>query len=117
MWWLLSYLAYAGLATVAIGAAGYAAITQLALLQRLLVVALERWLRQISANEDGSFNEYRVWHTETGVVSPAGAVGPGWALACSTCPQLLHSSALGACKFPDRTRSLGGDPCPSLFFF
>jgi hypothetical protein len=66
MWWLLTYAAYVIGASVVIAAGGYAAVTQLAVLQRLLAVALERWLRQITANLDGTSNGFRVWHTDQG---------------------------------------------------
>lgn len=66
MWWIFTYAAYATLAAVAIGAAGYAAVTQLALLQRLVVVTLEKWLRQVAANIDGTSNAFEVWHTDHG---------------------------------------------------
>lgn len=86
MWWLLGYLAYAAAASVAIGAAGYAAVTQLAVLQRLLAAALDRWLKRIAANEDGSAVEYRVWHTRDG---ERGGAGPSCAHMCVAASGLI----------------------------
>ena len=63
MWWLLPYVGYAAAASLAAGAVGYAAVTRLALVQRLLARALDRALRQMTAGSDA---EYSVQHTETG---------------------------------------------------
>lgn len=70
MWWLLTYAAYGLLASAAVGATTYVAVTRFAVLQRLLATALERWMRQIAANEDGTSTRFSVWHTSEGARVP-----------------------------------------------
>ena len=78
MWWLLTWAAYLSAAGLAVGAAGYYAVVHLAVLQRLLAGAAERWLRQITASEDGApAVGFSVWHTDNGApAAPASTCYP-----------------------------------------
>jgi len=69
MLWILPYFGYAFAASALASAAGYAAVTRFSVVQRVLAVALDRALKRISKNIDGSFEKYTVEHTETGTVA------------------------------------------------
>ena len=72
MWWLLPYVGYAAAASLAAGAAGYAAVTRFALVQRLLARAVDRTLRNLTAGSDVA---YSVKHTESGGCGVVAAAG------------------------------------------
>ena len=65
MIWLLPYLGWTLAASAVASAAGYAAVTQFSVIQRVLAMALDRALRKLAGSEDGR-STYTVEHTGTG---------------------------------------------------
>jgi hypothetical protein len=70
MLWLLPYVGWTLAASAVASAAGYAAVTQFSVVQRVLAAALSRALAKLAKSEDGS-SSYTVEHTETGAIACA----------------------------------------------
>ncbi len=70
MLWLLPYVGWTLAASAVASAAGYAAVTQFSVVQRVLAAALSRALAKLAKTEDGRSN-YTVEHTDTGATAPA----------------------------------------------
>ena len=95
MLWLIPYVGWTLAASAVASAAGYAAVTQFSVIQRVLALALQRALSKLAKSEDGSAT-YTVEHTDTGksVFSPSkeaaadkksrGIVSPGQVIISHT---------------------------------
>lgn len=68
MLWLLPYVGWTLAASAVASAAGYAAVTQFSVVQRVLAAALSRALAKLAKSEDGQ-STYTVEHTETGAIA------------------------------------------------
>ena len=65
MLWLIPYVGWTLAASAVASAAGYAAVTQFSVIQRVLALALQRALSKLAKSEDG-ISTYNVEHTDTG---------------------------------------------------
>ena len=65
MLWLLPYVGWTLAASAVASAAGYAAVTQFSVVQRVLAMALDRALSKLAKSEDGT-PQYTIKHTGTG---------------------------------------------------
>jgi hypothetical protein len=65
MIWLIPYVGWTLAASAVASVAGYAAVTQFSVIQRVLALALQRALSKLAKSEDGSAS-YTVEHTDTG---------------------------------------------------
>lgn len=65
MLWLLPYVGWTLAASAVASVAGYAAVTQFSVVQRVLAMALDRALRKLATSEDGK-PTYTLEHTGTG---------------------------------------------------
>ncbi|KAL4553401.1 hypothetical protein Ndes2526B_g03263 [Nannochloris sp. 'desiccata'] len=68
MLWLIPYVGWTLAVSAVASAAGYAAVTQFSVIQRVLALALQRALSKLARSEDGSAT-YTVDHTDTGVIA------------------------------------------------
>jgi len=66
MLWLIPYVGWTLAASAVASAAGYTAVTQFSVIQRVLALALQRALSKLAKAEDGSAT-YNVEHTDTGM--------------------------------------------------
>ena len=79
MLWLLPYIAWTVGASAVVGAAGYAAVTHFAVVQRILVAVVQRNLRRITDDGEDGAPSYHVERTKTGRWPPeAGAAAEAW---------------------------------------